>query len=399
MKYPHAPFEPFFTWYNRPRILYAPGVRRELGYEMTQLGGRRPLVFTDQGVAKAGVAEMVLAAARDAGLDVVGVFDGILQDARIDIINGGAAYYRQRGADSIIAVGGGSVMDTVKAVNIMIGQREEDFQPLADQAGLYEGAKQLPPHIAFPTTAGTGCEITSAMVVLDTIAQAKLSVTHPFCCADVAMLDPELTVNLPARITAATGMDALTHAIEGIVSRGAQPVSDALGLHAIRLIFASLPRAVKEPNDLEARGNMLIASTMAGMCFINSMCGAVHATAHALGARYGIPHGLANAIMLPAVMAFNLEEIPERYLMIADAAGVDVRGMPPREAAVQAVAAVIALKREIGLTESLADLGVPEELEALAPLVELAASDGQIGYNPRYLEDNDILNLYLNARK
>lgn len=399
MEYPNVPFEPFFNWYNRPRILYAPGVRRELGYEMTQLGGNRPLLFTDKGVVGAGVAEMVLAAARDSNLEVVGVFDGILQDARIDIINEGAAFYRQSGADSVLAVGGGSVMDTVKAVNILIGQGEEDFQPLADQAGLYEGARQLPPHIAFPTTAGTGCEITSAMVVLDTNAKVKLSVTHPFCNADVAMLDPELTVNLPPRITAFTGMDALTHAIEGIVSRGAQPVSDALGLHAIRLIFSSLPRVMQEPTDLEARGKMLIASSMAAMCFINTMVGAVHATAHALGARYGIPHGLANAIMLPAVMTFNLEEIPERYMMIADAMGIDVRGMSPHDAGAQAVEAVIKLKRNIGLTDTLADLGVPEDPEDLVGLVELAASDGQIGYNPRYLEDNDILNLYLNARK
>ncbi|MDP2989344.1 MAG: iron-containing alcohol dehydrogenase, partial [Kiritimatiellota bacterium] len=359
----------------------------------------RPLLFTDQGVVKAGVAELVLAAARDANLEVAGVFAGVLQDARIAIINEGAAFYRQTEADSVIAVGGGSVMDTVKAVNILIGQGEEDFQPLADQAGLYEEARQLPPHIAFPTTAGTGCEVTSAMVVLDTNAQAKLSVTHPFCNADVAMLDPELTVNLPARITAATGMDALTHAIEGITSRGAQPISDALGLHAIRLIFTALPRAVKNPTDMDARGNMLIASTIAGMCFINSMCGAVHATAHALGARYGIPHGLANAIMLPPVMAFNLEEIPERYLMIADAMGINVNGMSPREAGARAIEAVIKLKRVIGLTDTLADFGLPEDPEALAGLVELAASDGQIGYNPRYREENDILSLYLNARK
>ncbi len=399
MKYPNAKFEPFFNWCNRPRILYAPAIRSEVGYEMGQLGGKKVMIFTDRGVREAGVTEMVVAAARKGGLQIAGIFDAILQDARIDIINQGAAFYREAGADSMIVVGGGSVMDTAKAVNIMIGQGEEDFQPLADQAGLYEGAVPLPPHIAFPTTAGTGCEVTQAMVVLDTKALIKLSVTHPFCNADVAMLDPELTINLPARITAQTGMDVLTHAIEGISSRGAQPISDALGLHAIRLVFTNLPIVIEEPQNIEARGNILIASTMAAMCFINSMLGAVHATAHALGARYGIPHGLANAVMLPAVMAFNSEEIPERFLMIADAIGIDTRQLPPIEAAIQAVAAVSKLKQDIGITETLADLGVPAAESDLRELAELAAGDGQISYNPRYLEEEDIMNLYRNARK
>src|SRR5690606_37035675 len=143
---------------------------------------------------------MVADEVRKSDLELAGIFDSIIQDARIDIINAGAAFYRKCGADCMIAVGGGSVMDTAKAVNIMICGGHDDFQPLADQAGLWEGAKQLPPHIAFPTTAGTGCEVTNAMVVLDIAAHAKLQVTHPYCNCDIAMLDPELTVKLPAKI-------------------------------------------------------------------------------------------------------------------------------------------------------------------------------------------------------
>ncbi len=279
----------------------------------------------------------------------------------------------------------------------MIGGGNDDFQPLADQAGLWDGAKQLPPHIAFPTTAGTGCEVTCCMVVLDTNAHAKLAVTHPNCNPDLAMLDPELTVKLPAKITASTGMDALTHAIEGITSTGAEPVADALGLHAIRLIFKYLPIAFKNPEDITARGNMLIASSLAGMCFINTNLGGVHATAHALGALYGIPHGFGNAIMLPIVMDFNVPDVPERYMMIADAMGLDVTGKKPLEAAKMAVKAVISLKKKIGLTETLKDFKVPKDPEKLKPLVELAAGDSQVGYNPRYLEEEDILNLYIKA--
>ncbi|MFZ4437194.1 MAG: iron-containing alcohol dehydrogenase [Syntrophales bacterium] len=397
MKYPDISFEPFFTWVNRPRILYSPGIRGEVGFEMLQLGGTQALLFTDKGLVEAGVAEMVMEAVRKSDLKLAGVFDNVPQDARIDVINRGASFYREHKADCLIAVGGGSVMDTAKAVNIMIGGGHEDFQPLADQAGLWEGAQPLPPHIAFPTTAGTGCEVTNAMVVLDVKAKAKLSVTHPFCNADIAMLDPELTVKLPPKITAFTGMDALTHAVEGITSTGAEPVADALGLHAIRLIFKYLPLAVKEPANIDARGHMLLASTLAGMCFVNTLTGASHALAHALGAIYGVPHGLANAIMLPHVMTFNREERVERFRMIADAMGIEIGRMEAAEAAEAAVEAVRKLRTEIGLTQTLKDFGVPAEREALRPLVELAAVDGQIGYNPRYVEEEDIFNLYLEA--
>ncbi len=397
MRYPDIEFESFFTWVNRPRIMYSPGLRKELAYEMGQLGGTKIAMFTDEGLVNAGVADLVTDEIRKSELELVGIFDRIPQDARISNINEGAEFYRTKGADALVAVGGGSVMDTAKAVNILIGAGANDFQPLADQVALWEGAKPLPPHVAFPTTAGTGCEVTTAMVVLDTKAKAKLSVIHPYCKSDIAMLDPELTVRLPPKLTASTGMDALTHAIEGITSTGAQPISDALGLHAIRLIFKYLPVAVKEPDNIMARGNMLIASTLAGMCFINAMLGAAHATAHALGALYGIPHGLANAIMLPIVMEFNLEHCPERYLMIADAAGLEVSGKQPLEAAKEAVEAVSRLKSQIGLSETLKDFNVPKDPDQLMALVELAGSDGLISYNPRYLEEDDILNLFVKA--
>lgn len=396
MNRPYVEFEPFFTWVNRPRIMYAPGVRKELAFELEQFGGSRAVVFTDRGVVDAGVARQVAEQIEKSGILFAGLFDSIEQDARIEIINEAARFYRTNQADCLVAVGGGSVLDTAKAVNILIGHQGDDFQPFADQAGLWEGAVRLPPHIAFPTTAGTGCEVTNALVVLDTQARAKLSVTHPYCNADLAMLDPELTVGLPPKITAFTGMDALTHAIEGVTSTGAQPISDALGLHAIRLIFRYLPVAVQDPTDIAARGNMLIAATLAGMCFCNTMTGACHACAHALGALYGIPHGLANAIMLPVVMEFNLEAASVRYTLVGEASG-SMAGMAQEEAAQYALEAVKALKREIGITETLRDFGVTGDVESLTPLVELAAADGQIGYNPRYPEESDIRDLFFKA--
>ena len=396
MKYPDIELNSFFSWANRPRIMFGPGIRSELGFEMNQLGGARTVIITDTGVVHAGVAQQVADAIKKSGLELVGIFDHIVQDARIDLINEGAAFYRDKGADCMVVVGGGSVMDSAKAINILIGDGADDFMPLAQQAALWDGAKPLPPHIVFPTTAGTASEITTAIIVLDVDARVKLQVTHPYN-ADIAMLDPELTIKLPPKITAFTGMDALTHAVEGITSSGAEPIADACGLHAIRLIFKYLPLAVHEPDNITARGNMLIASTLAGLCFGNVMTGAVHATSHALGAHSGIPHGLANAIMLPVVMASNVEAAPERYAMIADAMGIPVHGMSDIEAAVAAVTAVRNLKQHIGLSETLRDFNVPNDADKLQQTVELAASDSQISYNPRYLEDADILELLIKA--
>jgi alcohol dehydrogenase class IV len=398
MKYPDLSFEPFFAWSNRPRVMYKVGLREELGFEMGKLGGTKVVIYTDKGLVQAGVTEMVIEAIKASNLKLVGVYDKIVQDARLDLINDGAAFYRKCGADCMVVVGGGSVMDTAKAINILIGGGLDDFSPLAEQVGLFEGAKLLPPHIAFPTTAGTGAEVTYAMVVLNDVEKVKVACAHPYCNADIAMLDPELTVKLPPKITAFTAMDAMTHAIEAITNIGPNPISDGLGLHAIRLIAKYLPLVMKDPENVDARGYLLIASTMAGMSFINSFTGGVHATAHSLGALYGIPHGLANSIMLPHVMVYNLEENPGRFVLIADAMGVNVNQLTPEQAAQAAVQAVRDLQKAVGLTQTLKDFGVPEGREALQPLIDLSMGDSQLPYNVRTLEEDDVYKLYLNAR-
>jgi alcohol dehydrogenase class IV len=341
---------------------------------------------------------MVIEAIKSSQLELVGVYDKIVQDARIDLINDGAAFYRKCGADCMVVVGGGSVMDTAKAINILIGDGLDDFMPLAEQVGLFDGAKILPPHIAFPTTAGTGAEVTYAMVVLDEKARAKIAVAHPYCNPDIAILDPELMLKLPPKITAFTAMDAMTHAVESVTCICPNPISDGLGLHAIRLIAKYLPQAIKDPGNVDARGYLLIASTMAGMAFINSFTGGVHATAHSLGALYGIPHGLANSIMLPHVMEYNLEENPDRFVLIADAMGINIDGLSKEKAARAAVQAVRDLQQAAGLTQTLKDFGVPADRESLNPLIDLAMGDSQLPYNPRTLEEDDVYKLYLNAR-
>jgi alcohol dehydrogenase len=236
------------------------------------------------------------------------------------------------------------------------------------------------------------------MVVLDVKARIKVNCMHPYCNADIAMLDPELTVKLPPKITAFTAMDALTHAIEAVTSVSANPISDGLGLHAIRLITKYLPEVMKNPDNIEARGHLLIASTMAGMSFINALPGGVHAMAYSLGALYGIPHGLANSMMLPHVMEYNLEEKPDRFVLIADAMGVNVDKLTPEQAARAAVKAVKDLQQAAGLTQTLKDFDIPEEREALQPMIDLTMGDGALPFNPRALEEEDLYHLYLKAR-
>jgi alcohol dehydrogenase class IV len=398
MKYPDLSFEPFFAWVLRSRIMYKAGLREELGFEMQKIGGTKAVLFTDKGLMDAGVAQMVIDAIKASDLELVGIFDKIVQDARLDLINEGAAFYRKCGADCMVSVGGGSVMDSAKAVNILIGMGIDNFKPIMDSLGVFDtDAHPLPPHIAFPTTAGTGAEISLGMVVLDIATHAKVSCAHTYCPPNIAMLDPELMLKLPPKITAFTAMDALTHAIEGVVTTSSNPISDGMALHAIRLIVKYLPEAVKNPGNVDARGYLHIASCMAGMAMVNALLGAVHSTAHALGGVYGIPHGLGNSIMLPHVMKFNLEASPDRYAMVADAMGIKTDGLTAKEAAQAAVKAVKDLQKSVGLTQTLKDFNIPTDRKALQPMIDLAMADAQTAYNPRTLEEDDVYDLYLKA--
>jgi alcohol dehydrogenase class IV len=398
MKYPDIKYDPYFTFFNRPQIVCKPGARGDLEDMMTGLGGKRVLVYTDQGLVKAGVADMVIDQIKASSkLELAGVFDKIVQDARLDLINEGAAFYRKCGADCMVAVGGGSVMDSAKAINILIGEGLDDFTPLKEQCALMDGAKPLPPHIAFPTTSGTGAEVTFILVVLDPVAKSKSGCVHPYCGSDIAMLDPELTVALPARLTASTSMDALTHAIECYTSTVANPVSDGLALHAMRLIAKFLPLTIQDLRNVEYRENLQIASTMAIIAFVNAIAGTVHAIAHSLGGLYGVPHGDGNGIMLPHVMEFNRETCPERFMMMADALGVDIHGMTVEDAGKAAVQAVRDLQKKIGFTQTLKDFGVPATREGQTAIVELTMMDGAIGTNARQTEEEDVYNLIAKA--
>jgi alcohol dehydrogenase len=283
------------------------------------------------------------------------------------------------GADLIIAVGGGSPIDTAKASRIILSEGGR----LLDHQGYNLLTRPLMPLIAIPTTAGTGSEVTTWAVIRDEESGQKVAFSSPFLGPDLAVLDPELTLGLPPRLTAATGMDALTHAIESFVGTNANPVTDTLGLQAIDMISNNLRAATHSGQDIEARGQMLIASCIAGMAFSSGggSLGIVHALAHSLGGVYQVHHGTANAILLAHGMRFNCELVPNRFSRIARAMGVNAGGRAEEDVIADGIAAVEALVVDCGLPTRLRDVGIPQD--GLLAIAEMALIDPAIYTNPR----------------
>jgi len=280
-----------------------------------------------------------------------------------------------------VSLGGGSAIDTAKAMAIVLTEGGK----ILDHEGYHILTRRQTPHIAVPTTAGTGSEMTMVTVITDPARGQKTFVGSYFLHPDVAVLDPTLITGLPPKLTAATGMDAMSHAVEGLFSSLRNPLSDAYATEAIRLIATWLPRSLEQPDDLNARGQMLMAANMAGTCFSNAMVSLNHAMAHSLGALYHIHHGTLNAMLLPHTMREFVDVAGDRLAVTARAMGLDVAGMSDTQAGLAAADRVEAFVREVGLTEGLAELGVPEDGPAKA--ADMALSDGTIIYSPKPIFD------------
>lgn len=378
-----------FIYRNPTAIVYRENAVTEAGMYVDELGCGRAFVISDPGVAGAGLTERVEKAL---GNKLVGTYYDCCQDSGYHIVNQAAEMAREKGADCLVSIGGGSVIDTTKGVSILL----KSGGKIQDYSGYQMLTGPQTPHIAIPTTAGTGSEATYVAVIKDWERNQKQLLGDNNIFPDVAILDPTLTVGLPPMLTATTGMDALTHAIEGMVDIPREPIVDAMGLHAIRLIMKHLPTCVENGRDLLARGQQMIAATMAGICFANSQVGLVHAIAHTLGGLFGVPHGLGNSIMLPHVIMYNMDEAEDWYRPIAEAMGVDVRGMSDLETAEAAANAVRDLSARLGVPQKLSEAGVPED--RLEEAADVAISDGAIVYNVKpVFEVSDILEILKKA--
>ncbi|MDW7730020.1 MAG: iron-containing alcohol dehydrogenase [Bacillota bacterium] len=378
-----------FEYNNPTKIIFGENSVSDVGLEVDSLGCSKALIVTDEGIIKAGLAERVEKAL---GRRYIGTYDKCIQDSGFHLVNEGAAFALGKGADCLVSVGGGSVIDTAKGMAVVMKEGGD----LKDYLGVQMLTRPQTPHIVIPTTAGSGSEATWFAVIKDWDRNVKEAFLDIHYIPNKAILDPTFTVGLPQHLTAGPGMDALSHAVEAIHALQRQPIADAMAFQAIRLIMEYLPRCVEQGNDLVARGQQQLAATMAGIAFGNGQPGLVHAMAHPVGALFGVPHGVANAILLPHVMLFNLEECPDRYAMIAEAMGLDTRGLSELESGRKAAEAVWELTKKIRLPQKLRDVGVPEN--GLAAATDLSLSDGAIVYNPRMVMDaEEVLAVYKQA--
>ncbi len=298
---------PSFRFYNPVKIISGENALDSLGYELKQLGAKRPLIITDQGVAAAGLIALVTAALAKAEIPAEVLYDRVPPDSSPQIVDQAAGVYREHGCDCIVSVGGGSVIDTGKALNIVV---TEDADSLAQLKGV-KLRKPMRPFIVIPTTSGTGSEVTYAAMIMDVAKKQKMLFASYLLFPKTAILDPRMTVSLPMLTTAATAMDAMTHAIEACICKPRNPFSHAHSIEAIKLIGKYLPTVMNNPDDREARFYLANAACMAGAAFSNSGVGLIHALGHALGGVCQVPHGIAMNIMLPYGLEFNLPAVGE----------------------------------------------------------------------------------------
>jgi len=371
------------VWSFPTKIVFGAGTVASLGDELHALGDSRALLVSDAGCERAGLLEPVEAALKKANIDF-SRFTGVQGNPKEAHVEAGAAAYLSEGAEAIVAVGGGSSLDVAKLIAVRV-RTDLPFEELDDAKG---GDRlipaELPAVIAVPTTAGTGSEVGRAGVVTVESTGRKTVIFAPSMLPRVAVLDPEMTVSMPARVTAATGFDALTHSIEAYLSKGDHPMADAIALSGIDLCVANLARAVEEPKDLDARGAMLKAAMMGAVAFQKGL-GTCHSLAHPLSSQHGLHHGEANAICLPAVVNFNEAVVPERVVVIAE----HLRAPTHPHACAEALAR---FRHELGLPDGLAAVGIRDEhLDALA---DEAFDDACHQCNPRTTTRDDLYELY-----
>ncbi|GGH82413.1 alcohol dehydrogenase [Pullulanibacillus pueri] len=377
--------------YEMPTAIeFGVGSIKELHHHVKGLNGTKVLLVTDPGVEKAGVTQRLIDVLKGGEIPYA-IYNDIEPDGDIDGIMVATEYAKSENCDIVVGLGGGSSLDTAKAIGLMLGNSGH----IRDYVGINEVPKKGAPVIAVPTTAGTGSEITIFSVLSDKKANIKLSVGSVYNCPDLAICDPELTLTLPPHITAATGMDALTHALESYVNKATQPISEALSIQSMKLVARSLRTAVGQGNHLEARADMQMASSIAAMAFNATRLGLSHALAMPLGGKFHIPHGVVNAILLPEVMAFNLMANIPKFIEIAKIFDMPIEGLSPREAAEQSVKAIRQLKEDVGIHATLSDYGVTEE--ALDSVVEEAIESGNVPVNPRITTTEDLKQICRNA--
>ncbi len=384
----------YYEFINPVKIVSGNKAVDNLPYELDQLGAKRPMVVTDQGVVMAGLLKVVENAIADSKLSIGAVYDTTPPDSSLEVVKEIAGIYHSNQCDSFIAIGGGSSMDTAKGVNIAITEKSDDLSRFAGAEML---KNRLRPFVAIPTTAGTGSEVTSVAVISDTENNVKMPFTSHYLLPNVAILDPRMTLTLPPKLTAATAMDAMTHAIESYINLQKNPMSDAYATAAIKTIQENVVNAVKNGKDADTRLALANAATMAGIAFSNSMVGLVHSLGHATGGICHVPHGIAMSIFLPFGMEYNLEKasgvIGELLLPLG---GSELYAATPKSRRAEAAIKIIRkLQTDLyslcGLPMNLKDAGVPRN--RLEQIAQAVMDDGALTFNPEAVNQADALRI------
>jgi alcohol dehydrogenase class IV len=369
------------------QILFGVGALERVVEQVRIEDRPKVLIATDQGVKKAGLLDMLTAVLETGGVPFA-LFDEAEPNPNVEMVEKATNLFRREACSSVVGLGGGSSMDVAKAAAVMATNPGS----IRDYEGIGKIGQKPAPIIAIPTTAGTGAEVTPFIVITDVARRYKMTIGGPQAIPSVAIVDPSLMVTMPAKIAASTGLDALTHGIECYTSLLSQPFTEALALHGIHLIGQNLRKGVANRGNLEAMANLAIASTMVATAFGFTRLGNCHAMAHPLGGFYDIPHGVANAILLPHIMEYNAAACPEKMGRVVQALGVDVSGLSPLETAAAAMKAVRQLKADVGVVAGLRELGVQED--EIPSMAADAMKSGNIAVNPRPTNLEDIVALY-----
>lgn len=379
---------------NQPtRIIFGINAITDLADLVKELGGSKVFLVVDPGLPVTGVMDVITATLDGASLPFE-IYDKITPEPGLKLVDKGVKLAAKSGCDCVVGIGGGSAMDVAKAVSILLTNPGK----AVDYLGINKIKQAGVPKIMVPTTAGTGAEVTFTAVFINEKTKSKGGMNGAPLYPDMAILDPLLTCTMPPAITATTGIDALTHALEGFVSTQSNAVSDMYALEAIDLISRNLGAAYANGDNLEARSNMLLGSLLAGKTLATAGVGLVHAMAYPLGGMFNIPHGLANAVLLPYVMEYNLIADFNKFAVIAEVMGEDLEGLPVREAAYKAVDAVSQLSCEVNIPETLADLNILEK--KIKEMAQIALTVTRpVENNPRKPSLNDIIEIYETAYK
>ncbi|WP_026699752.1 iron-containing alcohol dehydrogenase [Salibacterium aidingense] len=372
-----------FNYFIPTSVEAGRGIAKNLGETFRSLGAEKIFLVTDKGIREAGLLNVIEKTLRSSSISYE-VFDQVIKNPSSESIMKGAAQLKAYGAKHVLAVGGGSSIDTAKGIALM-AENEGD---ILDYEGVNKVGNPGLDLTVIPTTAGTGSEVTASTIVTNTNTQFKAAVISPYLFPHRALLDPLLTLQLPKEITASTGMDALTHAIESYTSKTSNPVSEALAIRAITIISENIEKSYFVADDMTSRENMLIASMLAGAAFSQSRLGNVHAISHTFGGVFDIPHGIANAVLLPYVMRFNLPACPQKMAEIAQALGQAPVGASIFNQAESGIEAVIRLNASLNIPGNISELGI--DLKLLPKLVEDSMRSGNIHVNPRKTSSEDI---------